>query len=653
MTKLAENGGVDPFDEKGVRRLEESALIDLATTTTTTGGGGGGGVIIPPRAPKSTSLPSLLTMMKSEFDAVLLELYDTRHALEETRRELSLALYQNDAAIRVVARLASERDESRSLLERYMNDPSSSTTTLQQQQGGSTQKRAREENDNEEVENDMPAPKKAAKVVVTAEGEVEEEGTVADLSKIPSSELDVMSSTWKTLTTERRSIAKLKRTPEEIAKNEATLSALGGEGGGGDGESKKVNLGKASAKAGILCMTTLRSDTSTTEFLITGGHDKNATVYDIAEGKIVATLTGASGDIVTVHHGKLLVAASADDDGGGGTASSMHVVTGSADGHVRLYELLFLPQDGKKDTITSTLVGTAKLDMGVPIDVVLHPSSTNGEARILVASSNGRLELFKWSSSGGDSTNSKDGEDLKLLTRLESGGDDIKYTSGCMHPDGFIYIAGTHDGSLIVWDLKTQAVAGTLKVSSHRGHIVEWRLWVLFTASCSSDHALITLIATSHSLSCLQSSQGHDGLSIDCIAISENGYHVATSSSANTNSPIHIWDLRKLKLSATIIPTDDVGTVLSLAFDPTASYLAYAGEMCTKICVAKEWDRVVCTLTPSKKGAAKKGKAAAAAGSGAVVWGGQGFGLKEGEGGNVWLAVGCDGERPVRFWGVE
>lgn len=162
-----------------------------------------------------------------------------------------------------------------------------------------------------------------------------------------------------------------------------------------------------------------------------------------------------------------------------------------------------------------------------------------------------------------------------------------------------------------------------------------------------------TLIAKSYSHSCQPSSQGHDGLSIDCIAISENGYHVATSSSANTNSPIHIWDLRKLKLSATIIPTDDVGTVLSLAFDPTASYLAYAGEMCTKICVAKEWDRVVCTLTPSKKGAAKKGKAAAAAGSGAVVWGGQGFGLKEGEGGNVWLAVGCDGERPVRFWGVE
>lgn len=154
--------------------------------------------------------------------------------------------------------------------------------------------------------------------------------------------------------------------------------------------------------------------------------------------------------------------------------------------------------------------------------------------------------------------------------------------------------------------------------------------------------------------------QGHDGNSIDCIAISENGYHVATSTSSSPNAPIHIWDLRKLKLSATIATStnnngDDVGTVTSLAFDPTASYLAYSGDVCTKICVAKDWDRIVCTLTPSKKGAVKRGKKAGTGSeklSGGVVWGGQGLGTKEGEGGTVWLAVGCDKERPVRFWGV-
>jgi len=447
LTKLAENGGVDPFDDKGVRRLDESALIDLALAA-----GGGAAAVIPPRAPKSTSLPHLLTLLQSEFDAVLLELYDTRHALEETRKELSSALYQNDAAIRVVARLAAERDESRNMLERYLKEGGGGMKQPEAaSEGAAVQKRARE--DSNEEDEDMPAQKKAAKVSTTAE----ESADVSDLTKIPPSELDAMSTTWKELTASRRAIAKLKRTPMEISKNEDVLSNLAKDGE----ESKKVNLGKASARAGVLCMTTLRTgeknEDGTTEYLITGGHDKNAIVYNVSSGTIVATLSGASGDIVTVH-GKEVT------EGG-----SIHIVTGSADGHVRLYELL---SDGKKKEImTSTLLGSAKLEAGVPVNVILHPSSTNVDARILVASSNGRVELYKWSS------NSNHEEDtLKLVTRLESspkeGGEGnngvIEYTSGCMHPDGFIYIAGNSDGSLIVWDLKSQAVAGTLKVSSRQ-----------------------------------------------------------------------------------------------------------------------------------------------------------------------------------------
>ena len=60
---------------------------------------------------------------------------------------------------------------------------------------------------------------------------------------------------------------------------------------------------------------------------------------------------------------------------------------------------------------------------------------------------------------------------------------------------------------------------------------------------------------------------------------------------------------------------------------------------------------MVCTLAPSKSG--RKGKKKAGGLNGGVAWGGEGFGVKEGEGGKVWLATGCDGERPVRLWGVE
>mmetsp|Transcript_13666 Transcript_13666/g.24755 ORF Transcript_13666/g.24755 Transcript_13666/m.24755 type:complete len:620 (-) Transcript_13666:1028-2887(-) len=582
LTKLSENGGVDPFDIAGTRRLDESALVELNTIATASAG-----AVVPPRPPKATSLPSLLGMLQHEFDAVLLELYDSRKALEETRRELSSALYQNDAAVRVVARVVRERDEARGRLEEFLATDTAASAAAgagRRSEAASAsaaalsvaepQKRVREE-EATAVEEESDAPSKKAKT--------DEEDKEDTLAKIPAAELSAMSSTWKKLSKGRKSIAKLKRSSEETANNEALLSKLA-EGA----KEKKVNLGKSSAKAGVLCMTSLKSKDGTVEYTVTGGHDKTAIVYNVTSGKILATLGGAGGDVTSVH-------GTTFEDG------SMLVVTGSADGFARAYAVPLVGEDD--DDEEPTLLGEAESSGGAPANVTVHPSSSGvDDARILVASTEGTVELWKLSAEG-----------LKLSTRLESKGEEggIELSSGCMHPDGLIYISGTSDGQLIVWDLKTQAVAGTLK--------------------------------------------GHDGNPIDFIAISENGYHVATSSSNPANSPVHLWDLRKLKLAATIDPGDGVGHVTSLAFDPTATYLAYAGDESIGVCVAKDWDRVVCTLTLPKNVGGKKGKKKSVGESygGGVVWGGKGLSAKEGEEGKVWLATGCDGQRPVRFWGIE
>ncbi|QIW95230.1 hypothetical protein AMS68_000748 [Peltaster fructicola] len=74
--------------------------------------------VVRPRPPTLTSIPTLLSTFQNEWDALVLEAYTLKQELAETRQELSTALYYNDAAQKVIARLQTERDEARDALAR-------------------------------------------------------------------------------------------------------------------------------------------------------------------------------------------------------------------------------------------------------------------------------------------------------------------------------------------------------------------------------------------------------------------------------------------------------------------------------------------------------------------------------------------------------
>lgn len=74
--------------------------------------------VVRPRPPTLTSIPALLSTFQNEWDALALETFKLKQQLSQTREELANALYQHDAAVRVIARLSKERDEARAALSR-------------------------------------------------------------------------------------------------------------------------------------------------------------------------------------------------------------------------------------------------------------------------------------------------------------------------------------------------------------------------------------------------------------------------------------------------------------------------------------------------------------------------------------------------------
>jgi len=113
IEKYLATNGTCPITKKPLTK-EDLITVQLNPARPSAGGSSVSNAVppVPRQTPTGTSIPSLLAAFQNEWDALMLSTYSLKQQLETTRQELSHALYQYDAALRVIARLTRERDEA-------------------------------------------------------------------------------------------------------------------------------------------------------------------------------------------------------------------------------------------------------------------------------------------------------------------------------------------------------------------------------------------------------------------------------------------------------------------------------------------------------------------------------------------------------------
>ncbi|KAM0745785.1 WD40 repeat-like protein [Meredithblackwellia eburnea MCA 4105] len=298
---LSDNDGKDPITGEN---LSVDQLINIKTAPSTPSA--------PPRPPTFTSIPSLLHVLQAEWDSSMLELLALRKEGAELRQELSHALYKEDAAMRVLARVTRERDEAREALASVKATLGS--TYVEPSSGGDV---------------DMPAAAAAA----------EEE-----VGGLPADAKARVEETSKSLSATRK-----KRKPpagwttvDQIKTFVQTTTVPSMHGTKPPGISALALGGKEK------------------ELVVTGGFDKQIQIYSLATSKILATLKGHTKKVTS-----LVVTSSLDET----TSLPTTIVSSSLDKSVRVWTP---SASGGKTPYTATTITFG----GEVTGLSLHPSET-------------------------------------------------------------------------------------------------------------------------------------------------------------------------------------------------------------------------------------------------------------------------------------
>lgn len=242
---------------------------------------------VKPRPLQAASIPGMLGLFQNEWDAVVLSNYALEQQLHAARQELSHALYQHDAACRVISRLKRERDDAYAFLAQAERQLPASSTPMPITPALSNGKRAAPEDEQEHI----------------ASGRKAYQGISAEIIKELTDCNTTLSGQRK-----RRQISQELAPPEALERYTQLSSHP---------------LHKTS-KPGILSVDVhLEKDQ-----ILTGGADASVVVFDRPSGEILSSLSGHTKRVNSVKF--------VPRDG--------FILTGSADKTVKIWQ-------GKEDSV--------------------------------------------------------------------------------------------------------------------------------------------------------------------------------------------------------------------------------------------------------------------------------------------------------------
>jgi len=363
IEKYITENGTDPVTGG---KLTEDMLIEVKTTQ-----------VVKPRPPSATSIPAILKALQDEWDAVMLHSFTLRQQLQTARQELSHALYQHDAACRVIARLTKEVTAAREAL-----------ATLKPQAGITA------------VPAGAQQPQYAVEAGGMAEIPTEEAGMTAEV-------IQKLQDKAAILTQERKKRGKT--VPEDLVKPEdirgyKTLASHPG-------------LHSASIP-GILAMDIHAADTSK---ILTGGNDKNATVFNKDTEQVIAILKGHTKKVTNVIYHP-------EED---------LVFTASPDTTIRVWHVQ-----------SSQCIQLLKAHDAPVTGLSLHATGD-----YLLSTSTDSHWAFSDIRAG------------RVLAKVSDSSSSASLTTAQFHPDGLIFGTGTSDSMIKIWDLKERT-----NVANFPGH---------------------------------------------------------------------------------------------------------------------------------------------------------------------------------------